>query len=279
MSTVDQRVGCSKVSIRALNGRAVKNNCIEHERLAWDWLESHHVRASATLARTRRLLTFVLVAIFSVVAAQTSTSLSLPSATETSTQDELLQIMKRIDTSLGEVTEGRDSNQLRELKSQLEQLLLQAELETLRHENVMLREQLEGKLQGQNLQGLPSTPPKRAGQTSTQQGTAAALPPEVSKLQRQFALLSKQQDIVNAQLKTIANQHAMLLDNLGSAALDTKTPSPSAQRTHVVRPGDSLSQLANTYYGIGARWPEIVKANPSLTDSNRLLAGTVLVIP
>ena len=133
------------------------------------------------------------------------------------------------------------------------------------------------------------------------QETPPELQAELNSLRSRFAQLSSQQGVIDAQLKTITGQHAELLDQLGaagSAASGTAdsaagntvgntavnvprntVPSSTTPQTYVVKPGDSLSKISKAFYGTGARWPELLEANPSLNNPNQLFSGTVLVIP
>ena len=43
--------------------------------------------------------------------------------------------------------------------------------------------------------------------------------------------------------------------------------------------GDSLWKLALEHFGRGTAWPQILAANPSLTDPNYLRIGTTLTLP
>lgn len=53
-----------------------------------------------------------------------------------------------------------------------------------------------------------------------------------------------------------------------------------AGRTHVVRRGDTLIQLARQYYNDQARWKQIWEANKTrVPDPNQLEVGTRLIIP
>ena len=63
-----------------------------------------------------------------------------------------------------------------------------------------------------------------------------------------------------------------------SVTRTARTPAPSAARTHTVQPGDTLSELAERYYGSHQRWSIIVSSNPGL-DPDRLRVGQSLVIP
>lgn len=149
-----------------------------------------------------------------------------------------------------------------QLLSQLEQFL--AELETLREENARLREQLDAaRVEAAAQEQSPAEPsqgePEQAG--TQQDEPSPQLQAELSELQRQVQIIN--------------DEHAALLAQLAGA----EEAAPEEQRTHVVQAGDLLSGLAKRYYGSGSRWPEILAANPSLTNPDRLIPGTVLVIP
>lgn len=51
-------------------------------------------------------------------------------------------------------------------------------------------------------------------------------------------------------------------------------------RFHLVKPGDTLSKMAQQYYGNAGRWQEIHAANRRrIPDANRLVVGTIVEIP
>ena len=67
---------------------------------------------------------------------------------------------------------------------------------------------------------------------------------------------------------------------------DDKTSTPSAAadnpytQTYVVQPGDSLSKIAQKYYGDAALYPRIFEANRDLLkDPNKISPGQKLRIP
>ena len=53
---------------------------------------------------------------------------------------------------------------------------------------------------------------------------------------------------------------------------------PSAVRTHVVAPGDTIAILAEVYYGSQSYTGYLLKVNPKV-DPQRLLVGTALLVP
>jgi nucleoid-associated protein YgaU len=59
-------------------------------------------------------------------------------------------------------------------------------------------------------------------------------------------------------------------------AAETAKPS----RTHTVREGESLSDIADKYYGSSDKWTKIYKANRStIKDPDRIQPGMKLTIP
>lgn len=68
----------------------------------------------------------------------------------------------------------------------------------------------------------------------------------------------------------------------GASAMGQDSPveSSSAQSfLHVVRPGETLWELAEQYLGDGERWTELQDANPQVSDPAVLLVGSQLRIP
>ena len=61
-------------------------------------------------------------------------------------------------------------------------------------------------------------------------------------------------------------------------------PEPSAplaekQRSYTIKPGDTLWDIANTFFKDPFLWPFIWKANPSITNPDLIYAGNTLAVP
>lgn len=294
-------------------------------------------RSSSARRRARWLVVFL--ALGSIGTANAQTSPSTQTAADPGTRAELLELLRRTDEGIRDATSSgrqQDVTRLRELKAQFELLLLQAELEGLQRQNDALLAQQGGDAQTPE---APATAPAQADvpgaataaesdaeseisgmreqftQLDAQQtdviaqldkiadqhailleqlgsATSSAAAPaepatepisqvqqELSALQQRFAQLTSQQGVVNTRLQSITDDHAALLNQLASVPEAPSAASPAPSRTHIVQAGDSLSKLAQSYYGTGSRWLEILQANPFLTNPNRLLVGTELTIP
>jgi len=60
----------------------------------------------------------------------------------------------------------------------------------------------------------------------------------------------------------------------------TRFPASTGPRLHTVETGDSLTRIAQRYYGLSSRWEEIAAANRDvLPNPNQLVVGTTLKIP
>ncbi len=66
----------------------------------------------------------------------------------------------------------------------------------------------------------------------------------------------------------------------GSQTTPTAVPLTSTNtRYHTVTKSDTLYKLARTYYHDAARWKDIYKANPEISDPNRIFVGQKILIP
>lgn len=99
----------------------------------------------------------------------------------------------------------------------------------------------------------------------------------VSQLQAQLETAQRELTEAYQSLETLRQEHAALDAQLK----DTESQLEQAKvRTYTVQRGDSLSSIAQRFYGNRERWSEILEANRSLiTDPNALEHGMVLKIP
>lgn len=69
-------------------------------------------------------------------------------------------------------------------------------------------------------------------------------------------------------------------DDIRSDARSTETPAAGAERTYVVRSGDTLSHIAQRFYGRASRWQALYQANRDRLESpDRIFPGQALRIP
>jgi nucleoid-associated protein YgaU len=117
-----------------------------------------------------------------------------------------------------------------------------------------------------------------------QQAAASAL--EINQLRIRLAILAPSPSSTLASptrpgavdTTSLAAPAPEALPAAGSSA--SSGTSSAAARTHVVQPGDTLSRIAQRYYGNGRRWNEILAANKAaIPNPDRLAIGTTLVIP
>ncbi|MBN1806284.1 MAG: LysM peptidoglycan-binding domain-containing protein [Sedimentisphaerales bacterium] len=53
-----------------------------------------------------------------------------------------------------------------------------------------------------------------------------------------------------------------------------------SQRFHIIRPGETLSEISRHYYGSATKWQKILDANQHLIqDVSRLKPGTKIIVP
>jgi nucleoid-associated protein YgaU len=89
--------------------------------------------------------------------------------------------------------------------------------------------------------------------------------------------------------KVVPNQPISLEPEFGTAKPGTVRPGvesavtpagqiPAAEKTHVVKSGETLYQIAKEYYGNGEKWKLIAKANPKVSPT-KVRAGDKLIIP
>jgi len=66
----------------------------------------------------------------------------------------------------------------------------------------------------------------------------------------------------------------MLLPAVPAGAADGSSEAP-----YIVRPGDTLSGIAGQLLGDSKRWPELLEANPQITDAEMIYPGDTIVLP
>jgi LysM repeat protein len=80
------------------------------------------------------------------------------------------------------------------------------------------------------------------------------------------------------------------LQTIGMTSVERNSPAAPAvniqpetitpQRFHVVRKGETLSEISYKYYGSTGKWRKIFEANRgTLKDANTVMSGTKLIIP
>ncbi len=142
----------------------------------------------------------LLLAVLSVTSGGQAQDTPAATVPETGTRPELIEQIEQIDTQLQQATEAGDQeniDRLIELKAQFEILLLQAELEALRQENTTLRAQ------------------GAAAESSETEGAASEnAEDQMTGMAEQFDALGAEQANVLEQLDRIADQHALLFQQL-----------------------------------------------------------------
>ena len=105
------------------------------------------------------------------------------------------------------------------------------------------------------------TPP--AAEPSPQPSTPDTTPAEII------------QEVIQTQTQTTTE----LSDVLPPPFLQ-QTEKPKTPRTHIVRRGETLSDISYRYYGSANKWPKILNANHSIIkDANKLTPSSKLIIP
>jgi nucleoid-associated protein YgaU len=83
------------------------------------------------------------------------------------------------------------------------------------------------------------------------------------------------EDVNNNQLSTINAQPELADSTVYEQAEKIKT-----QKFHIVRKGQTLSEISRKYYGSANKWKKILHANRNvIKDANKLKPGTKLIIP
>lgn len=203
---------------------------------------SHSKRqASAWFGKVASWL-LVLLALGFTVQAQGTPATSVP---ESGTRPELLEQLQQVDAQLERATAAGDQeniDRLIELKAQFEVLLLQAELEALRQENTSLREQTA----------------TAEDSEAAADGTADGAMSQMTGMEEEFDALGEEQANVLEQLNKIADQHALLFEQLeGTAPEAAETPQAAEQET---------SQLAQELAALQTRFETLVTQQTAVNE-------------
>ncbi len=164
------------------------------------------------------------------------------------------------------------------LEGQSQRVDLVATLDKLKQENESLKQQLADAKAGRGLTALPS-----AGATNSSTDT-----PVVT------TTLSNNLNFNLETFPTVRTRPAPVVTPPRPVPTQAVTPSPVARQTgptpapvvahvrrkHIVRPGDTLSKLAQQYYNNRAKWRDIYAANRNVMKSESdMKVGTELKIP
>lgn len=164
------------------------------------------------------------------------------------------------------------------LEGQSQRVDLVATLDKLKQENESLKQQLADAKAGRGLTALPS-----AGATNSSTDT-----PVVT------TTLSNNLNFNLETFPTVRTRPAPVVTPPRPVPTQAVTPSPAARQTgptpapvvahvrrkHIVRPGDTLSKLAQQYYNNRAKWRDIYAANRNVMKSESdMKVGTELKIP
>lgn len=114
--------------------------------------------------------------------------------------------------------------------------------------------------------------------------------PELAKLKTENAALHRQiedlkREIIRGRLKLVEapkrTEEKVPTSPIPAKAEPNLPPPPHAPRskTYVVKKGEGIQAIAEKVYGDRGKWREIVSANPSIKDPNRLTTGQVLNLP
>jgi tetratricopeptide (TPR) repeat protein len=147
------------------------------------------------------------------------------------------------------------------LESQAARLELMGQIDELKKENLLLKEEITRLHQGGMLSSRgPDTP---------------ALPAAESAPPRQI----KRSPLFNPPASARAPE-VVIAPATSQPPTPPPKPAPTAGRRHVVSQGETLYKIAQFYYGSGSKWPQILEANRDvLKNESAVRAGMELKIP
>jgi LysM repeat protein len=203
-------------------------------------------------------------------------------------------VRQRIDAAIRDFARTLPAQPLE--SGQLQRVDLVATLDRLKQENEALKQQLADTRAGR---GLPAAPVAAAEPAKTAPSGAAALTfpvdnvPTVSTVRTRPPAAAQPQPVAPvvttaSPARTTPTRPATPLVTVPAAVRSAPavTPRPTAGapaagvRKHTVRPGDTLSKLAQQYYNNRAKWRDIYAANRDVMKSESdLKTGMELKIP
>lgn len=200
----------------------------------------------------RPALLLAVLAFASGVRAQEAPAVTVP---ESGTRPELLEQLRQVDAQLEAATEAGDQaniDRLIELKAQFEVLLLQAELEALRQENTSLREQ------------TGTAESSETGAAETASGSAGT---EMNDMANAFDALGAEQANVLEQLDKIADQHALLFQQLEGGGEAEAEPTQAADG-ETARLQEQLTALQTRFETLVTQQSAVNEEVASISDQH-----------
>jgi nucleoid-associated protein YgaU len=100
--------------------------------------------------------------------------------------------------------------------------------------------------------------------------------PEISDLPNEKDAEDNQLSVID-----IRHEHSQRNQpNVPDLTASNKSEKTGTPKIHIVRTGETLSDISYKYYGSSNKWRKILDANRSqIKDANRLRPGTELIIP
>jgi LysM repeat protein len=91
---------------------------------------------------------------------------------------------------------------------------------------------------------------------------------------------TRERDNVNTSTARVPIRHTRTNETIGRSSLSKPATYEQPERFHVVRDGETLSQISYDYYGSAGKWQKIFDANrKAIKDANVVKSGTKLIIP
>lgn len=158
------------------------------------------------------------------------------------------------------------------MESQAERIDSMEQIDRLQRENDQLKAELASSRAGT---GLPTVTTRVTLGDTSGAAPPAYVPPPVTAEQSPLVLASETPPTV-----TVAPVTTPAPDTTDRPQLRTKPTPPPANRTHVVKKGDTLFNIAQRYYGTPSKWRDIYEANrDQLPSQNALRLNMELKIP